>query len=660
MEGSWDEAQRYFAAGPAIALPETAARRLRVHPGDTVSIQTLEGEVPFKVAVIDTMGTFVSPEIGEKYFHASPHFIFVSTPPGQDKEALQTKIEAIARANGLSKVDPNQLWSNFYDTLFGSLLALFGGLSSLSGVVAGLSIVNTLVASVLERQREIGTLRALGMSRGQVRGLIVLEAGLLGLTGAVIGALGGLAITQAFGSLWLESFQGVVPADTRWPLPWGIAGLALVLGPFIAMLAALYPADRAASVNPADAMRAEGATGFLPPAKHLGPTGLRGLVARLPLAAKLSFTTGLVIVLTIATLTAILVNYQRQLLEDNVRSLAARGTDFMIAYVNEQISSDITELTPQTMLRLQQQAGAQASALQEQMSGDRAYEFGVKYILVTDIDHKVIFSDQPEYNGRVLTDTVTLAGSSSLVRLTEWTGERAFEAAAPVENKAGTRVGYIQMGFSTEPVDNIIRDTARSALWVMLAALAISIIITILFTRRALAPVAQIAEASYAVARGDLTQRVPQDRWDELGSLSRSFNDMVKGLNERDRIRDLFGRFVSREVQQEILAGRVTLKGERKTITCLYCDMRGSTAFAEQHAPEEVMRPSINILKSSFSRLKRTAGSSTVSSATRRCAFSARRLQCVTTPSWQFRPPSRCVKAWPISTTNAKLSACQP
>ena len=140
---------------------------------------------------------------------------------------------------------------------------------------------------MLERQREIGTLRALGMSRGQVRGLIVLEAGLLGLTGAVIGALGGLAISQAFGSLFFEGFSGIVPAGTRWPLPWGIAGLALVLGPVIAMLAALYPADRAASVNPAEAMRAEGATGFLPPAKHLGPTGVRGLVASMPLAAKL-------------------------------------------------------------------------------------------------------------------------------------------------------------------------------------------------------------------------------------------------------------------------------------------------------------------------------------------------------------------------------------
>jgi ABC-type antimicrobial peptide transport system permease subunit/class 3 adenylate cyclase len=587
-EGSWDEAQRYFAAGPAIALPETAARRLRVHPGDTVSIQTLEGEVPFKVAVINTMGTFVSPEVGEKYFHAAPHFIFINTPPGRDKEALKAKVEALARANGLLKVDPNQFWSNFYDTIYGSLLALFGGLSSLSGLVAGLSIVNTLVASVLERQREIGTLRALGMARGQVRGLIVLEAGVLGLTGAVIGALGGLAITQAFGSLFLEGFSDIVPAGTRWPLPWGMAGLALVLGPLIAMLAALYPADRAANVNPAEAMRAEGATGFLPPAKHLGPTGVRGLVARMPLAAKLSLTTGLVIVLTVAALTVVLLNYQRQLLEDNVQSLAARGTDFMAASLKTQLPAGLTELTPQTLAALQQQAGAQAASLQAQFQDGR-YEFGVAYFFVTDTERKVITSDRPEYLGRTLTETVSVAGSASVVRLTDWIGERVFEATMPLENQAGTRLGFLQIGLSTEPVDKIIRDTARNALWVTLAALAISILLTILFTRRALAPIVQMAEASHAVARGDLTQRVPLTRWDEVGGLERSFNDMVRGLNERERMRDLFGRYVSREVSEEVLAGRVSLKGERKTITALYVDMRGSTTFAESHPPEEVM-----------------------------------------------------------------------
>ena len=553
-----------------------------------MSIQTLEGKTPFTVAVIDTMGTVVSPEIGEKYFHASPHFIFINTPPGRDQEALKTKVADIAHANGLFKVDPDQFWSNFYDTLFGSLLALFGGLSSLSGVVAGLSIVNTLVASVLERQREIGTLRALGMSRGQVRGLIVLEAGLLGLTGAVIGVLGGLAISQAFGSLWREGLTGVVLADTRWPLPWGMAGLALVLGPVIAMLAALYPADRAASVNPAEAMRAEGATGFLPPAKHLGPTGVRGLVARLPLAAKLSLTTGLIIVLTVAALTVVLLNYQRQLLEDNVLSLAARGTDFMAASLKTQLPAGLTELTPQTLAALQQQTGAQAASLQAQFQ-DGSYEFEVAYFFITDTERKVITSDRPEYLGRTLTETVTVAGLASAVRLTDWIGERVFEATMPLENQAGTRLGFLQIGLSTEPVDKIIRDTARNALWVTLAALAISILLTVLFTRRALAPIAQMAEASQAVARGDLTQRLPETRWDEVGGLTRSFNDMVRGLNERERMRDLFGRYVSHEVREVVLSGRVTLGGERKTITCLYVDMRGSTAFAEKYQPEDVM-----------------------------------------------------------------------
>jgi class 3 adenylate cyclase len=117
----------------------------------------------------------------------------------------------------------------------------------------------------------------------------------------------------------------------------------------------------------------------------------------------------------------------------------------------------------------------------------------------------------------------------------------------------------------------------------------VAVLLTVFFTRRALAPLSQIAEASHAVARGDLTQRIPEARWDETGRVARSFNDMVKGLNDRERMRDLFGRYLSREVGEAVLAGRVTLNGERKTITCLYVDMRGSTAFAEQHAPEDVM-----------------------------------------------------------------------
>jgi len=592
IEGTWDEADRYFASGPALTLPEIAARRYNLHPGDMVELDTLEGKTPFTVALVGGAIPLITPEAGAKYLRSYPSVIPVTARAGVSKDELQSRLEEIARRHDLAIApDAAEFSQATLDNLFNTTLALFAGLTSLSSLIAALGIVNTLVASVLERQREIGTLRALGMSRAQVRALIVAEAGILGLTGAVMGVLGGLAITWAFGALAVTFSREYGISNFEAPMPWAIAGLALVVGPAIAMLAALWPADRAANVIPAEAMRAEGATGFLKPAAHLGPTGLRGLVARMPLSAKLSFVIGVVFVLTIAALTAARVNYERQLLEDNTKSLMARQLDFMAATNREQFGApEVDELSPQTLALLLQNAGVQLESVQTQFQGGNSpYEFGLKYFLIVNAEDKVVFTDKAELNGRVITDTVTLTSSSSIVRLTGWTGERVFEGITPLENEAGKRLGTAYIGVSTEPIDNLIRDIVVSSSWTMIAALAVTVTLTILFTRRALAPVAQIAEASYAVARGDLNQRIPETGWDELGSLSRSFNDMVKGLNERERMRDLFGRYLSREVSEAVLAGRVTLRGERKTITCLYCDMRGSTAFAEQHAPEEVM-----------------------------------------------------------------------
>ncbi|MBL8055615.1 MAG: adenylate/guanylate cyclase domain-containing protein, partial [Anaerolineales bacterium] len=91
------------------------------------------------------------------------------------------------------------------------------------------------------------------------------------------------------------------------------------------------------------------------------------------------------------------------------------------------------------------------------------------------------------------------------------------------------------------------------------------------------------------VAAGDLSTRFAAGSGDELAQLAGAFNAMVVGLRERERLRDLFGRYLSREVGEAVLAGRVSLAGERKTITVLYVDMRGSTTFAEQYPPEQVL-----------------------------------------------------------------------
>jgi len=592
VEGTLDEAAQYFASGPALAVNELPARRKNWHVGDTVLVDTLEGQVPFKVALIVQGFALVTPEVAARYFGVHPQFIFFNARPGVAKDSLHSALQDLARQQHLTLQEPSKFLNDTFDQIFGSIFALFGGLASLSGILAGLSLINTLVASVLERQSELGTLRALGMARGQVRALIVVEAGVLGLLGTLIGVLGGLTLAYMGMRIVGVQFEPALGPMTDFPpLPWAVAGMALLINPAIAMLAALWPADRAVAVNPADAMRAEGATGFLKPAKHLGPIGLRGLVARMPLAAKLSFTLGLVFILTLTVTTALRVTAERRLVEDNLRSILQRGFDAMLNTISQQISADITRITPETETLIQAQAGAQIETFTAFFQGDAnsPYDFTPKYVILTDPAQKVLTSDRAEYIGRTLTATAAFNGATTVVRLTDWTGERVFEAALPLKNQAGKHLGTAYIGFSAEPVDSVTRAIIRSSLWTMLVALMVAVTLTIFLTRRALVPVAEVVAASHAVARGDLTRRVPETRWDDVGQLNRAFNEMVGGLNDRERMRDLFGRYLSREVSEAVLAGRVSLTGERKTITCLYVDMRGSTSFAEKYQPEEVV-----------------------------------------------------------------------
>jgi putative ABC transport system permease protein len=139
--------------------------------------------------------------------------------------------------------------------VFDSLLALF---SSLALTVASLGIINTLVMAILERRREIGVLKALGATDGDVRSLFFAEAGAMGFFGGICGVGLGWLIGQALtlGTTIYLRRQELPPVRISY-VPWWLALIAIVFAVVVSLAAGLYPAGRAARLNPVEALRYE-------------------------------------------------------------------------------------------------------------------------------------------------------------------------------------------------------------------------------------------------------------------------------------------------------------------------------------------------------------------------------------------------------------------
>ncbi|MFN8113149.1 MAG: adenylate/guanylate cyclase domain-containing protein [Solirubrobacterales bacterium] len=128
-----------------------------------------------------------------------------------------------------------------------------------------------------------------------------------------------------------------------------------------------------------------------------------------------------------------------------------------------------------------------------------------------------------------------------------------------------------------------------SVLVAIAVATTISLELTILLSRSILGPLADLKRATDAVAEGDFEVAVPITTADEIGELAASFNQMVDGLRERERIRDAFGTYLDQDVAEHILSDGFSEGGELVEVSILFCDVKDFTSFAESAEAKEVV-----------------------------------------------------------------------
>jgi ABC-type antimicrobial peptide transport system permease subunit len=171
----------------------------------------------------------------------------------KDIEAIEAAIKKMG-FNTFSIIDATRSMRQFF-AILDLFLGIFG---SLALAVASIGIVNTLVMAILERRREIGIMKALGASDFDIKKIFFAEAGFMGLMGGAVGVALGWIIGHAinFGTnmyLRRQSF----PPEQIWFVPWWLVAGAIVFAVIVSLVSGLYPAARAAHLDPVQALRYE-------------------------------------------------------------------------------------------------------------------------------------------------------------------------------------------------------------------------------------------------------------------------------------------------------------------------------------------------------------------------------------------------------------------
>ena len=209
------------------------------------------------LALAETLHVMHPTDLREMSRAASDQPVYSSVSVRVKNPSQVQKVEDAIKKMGFntfSILDASRSIQQFFKVL-DVFLGIFG---SLALAVAFIGIVNTLVMAILERRREIGIMKAIGASDGDIKKLFFAEAGAMGILGGIVGVALGWAIGQVINlgtNVYLK--RQSFPPEHFWSVPWWLIAFAMLFSFLVSLAAGLYPAGRAARLDPVQALRYE-------------------------------------------------------------------------------------------------------------------------------------------------------------------------------------------------------------------------------------------------------------------------------------------------------------------------------------------------------------------------------------------------------------------
>lgn len=255
-----DTAMNELARGESVFISTVLRDRWKLKNGDSLRLRTGHGERDFRVVGVVSMfyqggqSFIISRRDLEKYWGDTRVSIFIAkVKPELDSADVQSRLKnGIGKTKNLEITAGDEFRKNF-STQIQQFFMLFDAMVWISVIVGALGVINTMTMNILERVREIGTMRSIGMNRAQLAQMVMSEAMAMG----ALGSLFGIAVALPISTVMVQGMS----QGSGFPMRYVFPAMAFIIGVIVALvisqLAALYPTWRASKISVTEAIRAE-------------------------------------------------------------------------------------------------------------------------------------------------------------------------------------------------------------------------------------------------------------------------------------------------------------------------------------------------------------------------------------------------------------------